>query len=120
VLGTGLDKVYPPENIPLANEIIKNGALLAEVAPSVNVAAPYLVARNRIITGLSQVVVVVETDDPGGALHAVRFARLQKRQIVTVDFPAAGNQRLIKENAFALSPDESGIQTLIGILPHWK
>lgn len=97
VLGSGVLNIYPPDHYELAQAIMRRGALLCEVAPDSPVSAPGLVARNRIISGLSQGVIIVETDKDGGAMHAARFARAQNRTVYAVDFPISGNQSLLQE-----------------------
>lgn len=105
VLGSGVLNIYPPSNRGLAQAILGRGALLCEVTPEMTVAAPGLVARNRIITGLSEALIVVQTEIDGGAMHAVRFAKIQGKPIYAVDNAASGNRQLIAEGAIALSLD---------------
>jgi DNA processing protein len=105
VLGSGVLNLYPPENLALANRIMERGAVLCEVQPDAAVSAAGLVARNRIITGLCERVIVVETEVDGGAMHAARFAKLQGRQLYAVANHATGNRALIDDGALALSPD---------------
>jgi DNA processing protein len=79
VLGSGLRMVYPRENCQLANEICVNGSLLSECHPNEVVSGQRLIQRNRIISGLSLGVILVE---PGrGALNAARWALRQGRRI---------------------------------------
>ncbi len=87
VLGSGLLTIYPPENRELAAAVMRHGALICEVRPDSRVSTTGLVARNRIISGLSQALVVVQTDADGGALHAARFAKAQGRPVYFVDNP---------------------------------
>jgi DNA processing protein len=105
VLGCGVLNVYPPEHHGLAQAIMRQGALLSELHPYATPSASNLVARNRIITGLSDAVIVVETDVDGGAMHAARFAFAQGRPIYTFDWPATGNQALLANGAKKLTPD---------------
>lgn len=63
VLGTGLKRIYPTENVTLANEICKKGMLITEYGLNVPVKVGQLMARNRIVVGLSQAVIVVEMDE---------------------------------------------------------
>lgn len=104
VLGSGVLNLYPPEHAGLALAIQGRGLLLCEVAPDAPVGAPGLVARNRIITGLCSDVVVVETAEDGGAMHAARFARAQGRRVFAVDLPASGNRALLNDGALPLPP----------------
>ncbi|MFW5691928.1 MAG: DNA-processing protein DprA [Chloroflexota bacterium] len=100
VLGGGILHPYPPQNRQLAQAIVaRGGALVCEVAPDAAVSAPGLVARNRLITGLSRAIIVAETETTGGAMHAVRFGRTQQRPIYAVDNPSPGCRALLKEGA---------------------
>lgn len=87
VLGSGLLDVYPPQHAGLAAAIERRGALVCEIRPDARVNSPALVARNRIISGLSQCVLVVQTDADGGALYAARAALAQGRRVCYVDDP---------------------------------
>jgi DNA processing protein len=78
------------------------GALVSEVHPFAPPSAANLVARNRIITGLSDIVIVVETEADGGAMHAARFALAQGRRLYAVDNSASGNRALIAAGAAVL------------------
>lgn len=74
VLGSGLDNIYPKENLTLAEEITQNGALLTEFPLNVPVTVGQLMSRNRIVVGLSHAVIVVETQKTQGAMDAARKA----------------------------------------------
>lgn len=119
VLGSGLLDIYPPEHAGLAAAIERRGALVCEIRPDARVNTPALVARNRIISGLSQCVLVVQTDADGGALHAARAAIAQGRRVCYVDDPlgnaAAGRgiDALRELGADPLPPDLS-IDALLG------
>ncbi|MFZ4814660.1 MAG: DNA-processing protein DprA [Phototrophicaceae bacterium] len=105
VLGSGILNVYPPESAGLAAAVRLYGALLCEVAPNAAVSASGLVARNRIISGLADSVLIVETEADGGAMHAARAAIRQGRRLYALDLPASGNRQLIAEGAaVALAP----------------
>lgn len=100
VLGSGVLNIYPQQHQRLAARIVEaGGTLLCECPPDAPVNAPRLVARNRLITGLARLLLLVETAADGGAMHAVRFARQQKRVIYVLDLPASGNQQVIREGA---------------------
>ena len=62
MLGSGLLNIYPEANRSLARRIVASGALLSELHPRWGANAQRLVSRNRIISGLSQAVIVVESD----------------------------------------------------------
>jgi DNA processing protein len=105
VLGSGVLNIYPAEHQGLAQSILRGGAIVSEVHPYSTPSASNLVARNRIITGLGDAVIVVETEADGGAMHAARFAGIQGRPVYTFDFPASGNQSLLAYGAGNLSLD---------------
>lgn len=106
VLGSGVLNVYPPGNQALAERIQQSGALVSELHPCGGANAQRLVSRNRIISGLSRAVVVIESDAPGGAMYTARSAREQNRPVYTFDLPASGNQSLIKSGAIVLNRDD--------------
>lgn len=74
VLGSGLHRLYPAENRPLAQAILKRGAILSEQRPHVGPDAARLMARNRLIAALSQAVIVIEASGKSGALETARQA----------------------------------------------
>lgn len=81
VLGSGLNNIYPRENFNLAVEVSKNGALLTEYPFNASVNVGQLMARNRIVVGLSQTVIVVESEKQttgtmGAAQKAVEQGKL--------------------------------------------
>lgn len=85
VLGSGLNKIYPEENLSLAAEISNNGALLTEYPLNAPVNVGQLMARNRIVVGLSQTVIVVETeDDASGTMDAANKAVEQGKPLFVV------------------------------------
>jgi DNA processing protein len=105
VLGCGVRSIYPLGNLRLAAQIVTHGALLSETHPDAAPNGPALVARNRLISGLSRVLIVVEAGESSGSLHAARFARDQGRIIFAVDSGAPGNARLIAGGARPLDPE---------------
>ena len=105
VLGSGVLNVYPPENRKIADGIMRSGALVSEVHPRLAPNAQRLVARNRIISGLSQKVILVESAADGGAMHTARFAVEQGRKVYTFRLPSSGNEKLMREGAAVLPSD---------------
>ncbi len=84
VLGCGLDSVYPPENFVLAKEIVKSGALVSEY-PLGHPALPInFASRNRIVSGLSKAVLVVEGAEKSGTLLTASSAAEQGRCVFAV------------------------------------
>ncbi|MEO8610190.1 MAG: DNA-processing protein DprA [Chloroflexota bacterium] len=105
VLGCGVLNIYPPDHRGLAQAVMRQGALLGEVHPYAAPNASNLVARNRIISGLSDAVIIVETEVDGGAMHAARFAQAQGRVVYTFDSRATGNRQLLENGVTPLRPD---------------
>lgn len=108
VLGTGHDRCYPPENGRLAAAIAGAGALLTEHPPGTGPEPSHFPRRNRIISGLSAGVVVVESDVDGGAMITARLALDQGREVFAVPGSALsprsrGCHALIREGAAALA-----------------
>ncbi|CAB4243277.1 DNA protecting protein DprA [Methylacidimicrobium sp. AP8] len=104
VLGSGIDRLYPPENEALARRIEQSGCLLSELPLGTAPARHTFPQRNRILSGLSSGVLVVEAPSASGALLTAQCALEQGRQVFAVpgriDNPlAAGSNRLIQQGA---------------------
>lgn len=84
VLGSGVDVIYPNEHRLLAERMIASGALLSDYAPGTAPDGVNFPPRNRIISGLSQAVVVVEAGQKSGALITAEFAADQGRDVFAV------------------------------------
>ena len=106
VLAHGLDAIYPSKNKELADAILKNkGALVSEYPWGTKINRSYFVARDRIQSGLSLGVFVVETGIEGGTMHTVKFCKEQKRALIVLKHPThlighpktSGNAKLISE-----------------------
>lgn len=106
VLGSGVLNVYPRSNRELAQRIQAGGAIVSALHPRWGANAQRLVARNRIISGLSQAVILVESQLNGGAMHTARFVREQGKPVFTFDLPASGNQALLEDGAIAIRADD--------------
>jgi DNA processing protein len=81
VCATGLSNVYPPEHVELANQVRQNGCLLTESPMMQQPKSGLFPQRNRIISGLSQGVVLIEAGRNSGALHTARHAMEQNREV---------------------------------------
>lgn len=84
VLGSGLDIIYPPENIDLAEEIAKNGALVSPFAYGSKPLPKNFLARNRIIAELSQAVLVIEGARRSGTLSTASWAANQGKDVYAI------------------------------------
>jgi len=100
VLGSGVDKIYPPENRGMADQIREHGAILSDYAPGTPPESSNFPPRNRIISGLSMAVIVVEAGETSGALITAEFAAEQGREV----FAVPGN---------ILAPQSKGTNKLI-------
>lgn len=104
VLGCGLDIVYPPENKGLLNDIAANGAIISEFPFGTPPNAPNFPSRNRIISGLSLGLVVVEAGEKSGSQITARIALEQGREVFVVpgSIDVTGSRatnKLIKQGA---------------------
>ncbi|RLI74095.1 DNA processing protein DprA [Archaeoglobales archaeon] len=92
-----LGKIVPESNEELACKILDREGLLISESISRSLKKYMFVYRNRIISGISLGVIVVETDIRGGTMHTVDYAKKQKKLIIVADIPAEGNKKLIEE-----------------------
>jgi len=104
VVGTGLDRVYPAKNRDLAHELARRGALISEFAPGTPPLRDHFPRRNRLISGLSRGVLVVEATLSSGSLITARLAGEQGREVLalpgSIHSPfSKGCHRLIREGA---------------------
>lgn len=84
VLGSGVDRIYPPEHQLLAEEISESGGVVSDYPPGTAPESNNFPPRNRIISGLSLAVVVIEASETSGALITASFAADQNRDVLAV------------------------------------
>jgi len=103
VLGNGIDQIYPPEHAKLARMIAERGALISDYPVGMKPDAANFPARNRIISGLSLGVLLVEGDEQSGAMITCEFALEQDREVFAVPGnifrkESRGPNKLIRES----------------------
>ena len=114
VLGSGLDRIYPPENAPLYVETRRRGLLISQFPFGSAPSPANLRQRNRLIVALAEAVVIAESDVQGGAMIAARSALEQGRNLFALHWSnmgmpsRAGTQRLLESNlARAVNQEET-------------
>ncbi|MEN3037807.1 MAG: DNA-processing protein DprA [Candidatus Kryptonium sp.] len=103
VLGSGVDYIYPPENEKIVESVISNGAIVSEFPMGTKPDAINFPKRNRIISGMSLGVLIIETSKTGGAMITAEFANDQSREVFAVpgnidSVKSQGTNFLIKQN----------------------
>jgi DNA processing protein len=121
VVAGGIDSVYPPENEELQREIGERGLLVTERAPGFSPRGKDFPRRNRLISGISLGVVVVEAAERSGSLITARLAGEQGREVFAVpgsplDPRSAGTNNLLKQGAGLVTSAQDIIETLAPIL----
>jgi DNA processing protein len=117
VLGSGLDRIYPVEHETLARDICQKGLLISELGPGAAPLPEHFPLRNRIISGISLAVVVVEASEKSGSLITARCALDQGRDVMAVPGSVlsgrnGGSHSLLKDGAKVV---ESAVDILDGL-----
>lgn len=122
VLGSGLDVIYPPEHGRLADDIAERGAVLSELPPGSPPLPHHFRQRNRLISGLSVGVVVIEANERSGSLITAGYALAQGREVMVVPGTVhAGRNRgghlLIRDGAALVENAEDVLAVLVHATP---
>lgn len=122
VLGGGVDHIYPRENKGLHTEIVEKGAIISESPMGYRATARDFPRRNRIISGLSRGVVVIEAAERSGTLITARYALEQNREVMAapgspLDPRTKGCNRLIRQGAHLIESAEDVIAVLETLQP---
>jgi DNA processing protein len=117
VFGCGLDVCYPPEHAGLLEELVRSGTALSEFDPGERPLPYYFPIRNRIIAGLSRLVLVVEAAEKSGSLITARYAADFGRDVAAVPGPiltegCAGTNALLKDGAILVRDVEDVLAEL--------
>ncbi|MER3486593.1 MAG: DNA-protecting protein DprA, partial [Chloroflexota bacterium] len=117
VLGSGVNVIYPPEHRQLAQRIVDAGALISDYPPDTQPDAVNFPPRNRIISGLSLGVVIVEAPEKSGALITCDFAADQGREVFVVpgsvlSHATQGSNRLLRDGARVVLSAEDVLEDL--------
>ena len=122
ILGSGLRRIYPPQNRGLAERISRAGALVSELAPDARPGKHTFPQRNRIVAGISLGVVVVQAGPRSGALITADFALQEGRELFAVpgstrDPLAQGTNALLKDGAHLVATAQDVLDVLFGVEP---
>jgi DNA processing protein len=117
VVGTGIDIIYPPENLDLYRRIAETGAVLSEFPLGRPADKDSFPMRSRVVSGICEAVVVVESDMWGGAMTTAKFAGEQGRLIFAVpgridQSTSGGSNQLIKDGATMLTKVDDLLQEI--------
>jgi DNA processing protein len=117
VLGCGIDRIYPAENVSIANRIVKNGAIITEFPIYTKPEKNNFPRRNRIISGLSLGTLVVEAAEKSGALITSDYSLDQGREVFAIpgsihSFLSKGCHDLIKQGARLVNSYQDIIEEL--------
>ena len=112
VLGSGLNRVHPAENRELAERITNRGALITEYGPNVPPNGPNLMARDRIVSGMSKAVLVVEAGVDSGSVDTAKRAKKQGRRVYAIP-GSPGTNQLLGMGAEPLDPSDFEVEALL-------
>ncbi len=124
VLGSGIDKIYPPENKKLYYKIAERGAVISEFPIGMPPYPGNFLKRNRIISGLSEGVLVIEAPEKSGVFSTVNWALMQGKDVFALpsnitNERGAGTNKLIKEGAYLVTSVKD-ILNILKIYPEYE
>jgi DNA processing protein len=123
ILAHGLDILYPPENAKLAKQMVSgNGGILTEFMSGTKPDRHNFPTRNRIVAGMADATIVIETDIKGGSMITAELANNYNRDVFalpgkTTDIKSRGCNHLIKNNRAALLTSAQDVLEMMGWLP---
>ena len=125
VVGHGLDIIYPYEHAPLAKQMLKNGGLLTEFRSKTKQDKHNFPSRNRVVAGISDATVIVESGIKGGSMITANIAHSYNRDVFavpgrTIDTKSSGCNELIRSNKAVLLSDPAQVPELMGWLDSGK
>ena len=117
VCGCGLDIIYPPENFDLYQRIVAQGAVASEFPFGRRADRQTFPMRNRVVAGMCEAVIVVESDKAGGSMITARFAGEQGRQVMAIpgridQASSAGCHQLIRDGATMITSVDDVLEEL--------
>ena len=112
VLGSGLHAIHPTQNIPLATQIADYGVMISEYSPPTRVKGSQLMARDRIISGLSLAVIVIQANENSGSLDTAQKALAQNRLLFAAP-GSPGTDALIRQGVAALDLQQIEYDALV-------
>lgn len=124
VLPCALDNIVPVANRQLADRIVaQGGALVSEYPPGEPPYKQNFIARNRLMSGLAQAVLITQAGEKSGTLYTARFAEEQNREVFVVPgninhIGSAGSNNLIKSNKGGLVTAPKDVLVALGFEPH--
>jgi len=119
VLGSGLDQVYPKNHFNTAQQLQENGGLISDYRSKTKMMPMHFAERNRIVAGMADAVIVIESSEKGGSLITADLANGYNRDVFAVpgrvdDSQSLGCNRLIKSNKAALLESAKDIEYIMG------
>lgn len=122
VIGSGLDVIYPPENKTIYDDVASQGAVISEYPPGTHAIKNHFPARNRIISGISLGIAVIEAPKKSGALITAERALEQGRDVFALPgnvdaISCEGSNRLLREGAIPFMSADDIIDEYIELYP---